>query len=168
MSQSEADRRAAAAVVEHHTQLADTLATHTGRLRDAATGDDAAQAWRRRDALMAWLHAELLPHAHAEEATLYPAAAGQPGGRLLVDGMLAEHQAIIAMVAELEAAGTPVDAAAAARALTALFAVHLTKENDLVVPLLVAAADVSLAGLLHGMHDLIGAAAAGGRGDDGR
>jgi hypothetical protein len=50
-----------------------------------------------------------------------------------------------------------VDAAAAARALSALFAVHLAKENDLVVPLVMAGEDVSLAGLLEGMHELIGA-----------
>ncbi|MFC7479342.1 hypothetical protein ACFQX7_03685 [Luedemannella flava] len=52
--------------------------------------------------------------------------------------------------------------AAAARALAAVFAVHLIKENELVVPLLVEASDVSLAGLLDGMHDLIGAPSAGG------
>jgi uncharacterized protein (DUF2249 family) len=110
---------------------------------------------------VAWLHAELLPHAQAEEAALYPAAAAQPGGRLLVDGMLIEHRAITAVDIELTTAATAPDAAAAARALHTLFAVHMTKENDLVVPLLVAADDVYLAGLLDGLHDLIGAAEAG-------
>jgi uncharacterized protein (DUF2249 family) len=48
-------------------------------------------------------------------------------------------------------------AAANAHALQAVFASHLAKENDLVVPLLVTAEEVSLAGLLDGMHDIIGA-----------
>lgn len=152
-----ADHRAAAAVVEHHAHLADELAAHTGRLRAAATGADPELAWRARDTLLAWLRTELLPHAAAEEAAMYPAAAAQPTGRLLVDGMLAEHRAITALVTELEAAGTPVDAAAAARALSALFAVHLTKENDLVLPLLAATPEVSVAALLEGMHELLGA-----------
>ena len=86
MSQSDTDRHAdhaadhhaAAAVVAHHTQLADTLAAHTAALRVAAVGGDQALAWRRRDALVAWLHAELLPHAHAEEAALYPSAGRSP------------------------------------------------------------------------------------------
>ena len=157
MSQSEADRHAADAIVDHHARLADALTAHAGLIRDSANGEDETQLWQRRDALLAWLHAELLPHAHAEEAALYPAAANQPGGRALIDGMIAEHQAITALVTELTAATTPVDAAAAARALSALFAVHLAKENDLVVPLVMAGEDVSLAGLLEGMHELIGA-----------
>ncbi|MCM4084674.1 DUF2249 domain-containing protein [Paractinoplanes hotanensis] len=46
--------------------------------------------------------------------------------------------------------------ASTARALQAVFASHLAKENDLVLPLLVTADEVSLAALLDGMHDIIG------------
>jgi uncharacterized protein (DUF2249 family) len=170
MSQSEPDRHAAAAVVAHHTQLAADLARHAALLRDDATvaeevgaGQAPGPQWRDdRAALVGWLREELLPHAAAEEGTLYPAAAAQPGGRLLVDGMLGEHQAIMALVRELDGAGTAAGATAAARALSAVFEVHLAKENDLVLPLLLAAEEVSLAGLLAGMHDLLGAAEASG------
>ena len=150
------DRMAAEAVESHHAQLADTLNRYALALRRAAEGEDAARLWRHRDGLVRWLHGELLPHAYAEEAALYPVAADQPGGRLLVEGMRGEHAAIAALVVETEDATTAVALVAAARALSALFAAHLQKENDLVVPLLVAAEDVSLAGLLDGMHDLIG------------
>lgn len=167
-----ADRRAAQAVVRHHTELAATLNSHTDRLLDAADRGDGSQALPRRDELTRWLHDELLPHAYAEEASMYPVAAALDGGKLLVEGMLAEHRAIVGLVCELENATRPVPAATAARALAALFAVHLAKENDLVVPLLVDAAEVSLAGLLDGMHDLIGSsdqasASASGCGDGG-
>ncbi|GAB3140773.1 hypothetical protein GCM10027290_12140 [Micromonospora sonneratiae] len=165
MSQSDADRRAAAAVVAHHTQLSTDLAGHVAALRDAATGQEAGSVWpQQRQVLLSWLREELVPHAAAEEAGLYPAAAEQPGGRLLVDGMLVEHQAITALVAEIEAAGTPVDAAAAARALAALFEVHLAKENNLILPLLLDAPQVSLADLLEGMHEMLGADEAAGGG----
>ena len=87
-----------------------------------------------------------------------PSPASWPEARLLVEAMLAEHRAITGLVDELAAAADPVGAAALARALQALFEVHLAKENDQVLPLLVAAPDVSLAGLLGGMHELLGAA----------
>lgn len=154
-----ADQQAAQAVVRHHSALAATLTGHVTPLVNAADAGILRQVWQRRDELAAWLHDELLPHAYAEEASLYPAAADLPAGKLLVEGMLGEHRVIAALVADLEAAASPVVVAATAHALQAVFASHLTKENDLVVPLLVAADDVSLAGLLDGMHDIIGAEA---------
>ncbi|MFJ1540926.1 DUF2249 domain-containing protein [Micromonospora chalcea] len=155
-SRSPADREAAQAVVRHHAQLAADLDRHVGNLLTAADQGDAAGALRHRDELLRWLRDELLPHAHAEEDSLYAAAGERAEGALLVRGMLDEHQAITGLVAELETGNRPIRLAGTARALAALFAVHLAKENDLVVPLLVDAADVSLAKLLEGMHDLLG------------
>ncbi|MFC4149491.1 DUF2249 domain-containing protein [Micromonospora mangrovi] len=163
-SPSTADHQAAQAVVRHHAQLAAVLDRHVGDLLDAADRGDAAGAVRHRDELVGWLHAELLPHAYAEEAGLYPAAGDRSEAALLVRGMRDEHRALTALVAELAATDRPVRLAAAGRALAALFAVHLAKENDLVVPLLVAAADVSLATLLDGMHDLLGSSETSGTG----
>jgi uncharacterized protein (DUF2249 family) len=151
-----ADERAAAAVVAHHAQLADDLTRHTERVMEAAEQPGARGVWQARTDLLTWLDTELLPHAQAEEAALYPAAAARPEGKLLVDGMLDEHRTILGLVAELRAAGTPTRAAGAARALTALFGTHLTKENELVVPLILGAGDASLAALLDGMHALLG------------
>jgi uncharacterized protein (DUF2249 family) len=158
MSQSDliVDERAARAVVRHHSDLEAALIGHVTRLVGAVDVGDPQQAWQCRDELVAWLHDELLPHASAEEAALYPAAADLPAGKLLVEGMLGEHRAITALVTELRESTSPTAAAATARALQAVFAIHLAKENDLVVPLLVAADSVSLAALLDGMHDLIG------------
>jgi uncharacterized protein (DUF2249 family) len=160
----DADERAAQAVVDHHRQLAAALNGHVNGLLEAAEIGSLRQVWQHRDSLIGWLHTELLPHALAEEAALYPAAAAQPAGRLLIDGMLDEHRVITALVAEIEETSAPVAAAAAARALQAVFATHLAKENDLVVPLLVAADDVSLAGLLDGLHDVIGSSGSGSGG----
>ncbi len=156
MSQTEADHAAADAVVAHHTELAATLTRHVAQLRAAArSGMDPHWAKQRRN-LSTWLRTELLPHAAAEEQALYPPAAATEAGRLLVAGMVDEHRAIGRLVTELETAGTAVDAAGAARALAALFEVHLDKENSLILPLLLATDDVSIAGVLGGMHDLLG------------
>ncbi|MFG2042454.1 hemerythrin domain-containing protein [Dactylosporangium sp. NPDC048998] len=151
-----ADETAAQAVRRHHAQLAAELDQRVEALLRLVDDDDPYTAEEARQDLLGHLRREIVPHALAEERALYPAAAAEPEGRLLVDGMLGEHRALTALIGELAATGSPVRAAAAGRALSALFAVHLAKENDLVLPLLVAAPGVSLAGILAGMHDLLG------------
>lgn len=151
-----ADAAAAVAIEQHHAQLAGSLALRVeGLVAAAATGNDVA-AQHSREGIVAWCERELVPHAVAEEEALYPAAQSLPSGRLLVEGMLAEHEVIRALVAEVAGATDSVRAAVAARALQTLFESHLQKENELVVPLLVSAGDVSLASLLEGMHEVLG------------
>jgi uncharacterized protein (DUF2249 family) len=151
-----ADAEAIDAVENHHAQMSGELTllvANLANLANAADGDAAISARRR---LVAWARESLVPHALAEEKTLYPAARELTEGRLLVDAMLAEHVAIVAMVDEVEKADTHVAAAAAGRALQALFAVHLDKENDQVLPLLAASPNHSIARLLEGMHEVLG------------
>ena len=148
-----ADAEAMDAVENHHAQMSGELTLLVTNLINAADGGNAISA---RDRLVAWARETLVPHALAEEKTLYPAARELTEGRLLVDAMLAEHIAIVAIVAEVDRAPTHVAAAAAGRALQALFAVHLDKENDQLLPLLGASPDHSVAGLLEGMHEVLG------------
>jgi uncharacterized protein (DUF2249 family)/iron-sulfur cluster repair protein YtfE (RIC family) len=148
---SETDSRAVEAVEQHHAVLAGALSTEVERLLGAG------QVWQPvRDGLVAWCRSELVPHAQAEEETLYPAAANFERGRLLVDAMLVEHGVIASLVEDLAEAPDGVRAAAAAMALLTLFETHLVKENDQLLPLLAQAPDVDLAGLLDGMRDLLG------------
>jgi uncharacterized protein (DUF2249 family)/iron-sulfur cluster repair protein YtfE (RIC family) len=151
-----ADAAAAEAVEKHHAQLAGALGLRVEALVSAAAQGDREAAATSQRQLVAWCREELVPHALAEEKAMYPAAQGKPEGRLLVEGMLGEHNVITGLVAEVEAAAEPVRAAVAARALQVLFDSHLAKENELVLPLLTAAADVSVAQLLEGMHELLG------------
>jgi len=148
---SEADTRAVEAVEQHHAVLAGALSTQVERLLGAGA------VWQPiRDGLVAWCRSELVPHARAEERTLYPAAADFDRARLLVDAMLAEHGVISGLVEDLAEATDGVRAAGTAAALRTLFETHLSKENDQLLPLLAQAPDVDLAGLLDGMHDLLG------------
>jgi uncharacterized protein (DUF2249 family) len=156
IASSQADARAAEAVEQHHAQMAGELALRVEALVAAAAARDDRRASDERARLVDWCADELVPHALAEEKAMYPAAQGTAEGRLLVEGMLAEHQVITGLVRQVDEAGDPVRAAAAATALRVMFESHLAKENDLVLSLLVGAADVSVADLLGGMHELLG------------
>jgi uncharacterized protein (DUF2249 family)/iron-sulfur cluster repair protein YtfE (RIC family) len=152
LASNPADAAAAAAVEQHHAQLSGALAL---KVEAVVTAVD----WRvAQHELVAWCRRELVPHALAEEQALYPAAHGKPEARLLIDGMLAEHAVLTGLVSEVAAADSDIRAAAAATALRVLFDSHLQKENELVLPLLVADPEVSVAALLEGMHELLGAA----------
>ncbi len=161
IASDEADARAAAAVEQHHAQLSGALALKVGGVIAAAvreTDDAPSGGWVDTAAtdLVQWCRTELVPHAVAEESTLYAAARERVEGRLLVESMLREHAVLIGLVDEIEGATSSVAKAAGARALQVLFDTHLDKENTLVLPLLVGAPDVSVARLLEGMHELIG------------
>jgi len=159
LATTEADADAAAAIEQHHAELSGALAALTTGLLDAVAAGDAGAARTARDRLLRWCREELLPHAEAEERSLYPVAHGLDSARLLIDGMLAEHSAITGLVHEIAASEDAVRAAAGARALQAVFDGHLGKENELVLPVLSSAPGVSLADLLGGMHELLGGAA---------
>ncbi|MFD8307130.1 DUF2249 domain-containing protein [Streptomyces sp. NPDC059690] len=149
------DAAAVEAVEAHHTQLAGDLAGRVAILVEAADREPAA-ADRVRAELVAFCDRDLLAHAAAEEETLYPVAHDLPAARLLIDGMLAEHRRLAALVDALRTATSAVKAATEGRALQVLFEEHLEKENALVLPLLAGAPDISLSGLLAGMHELLG------------
>lgn len=147
------DAEAAEAVIGHHAEMSGRMAAYVERL---ATARDAGTAQATRDALVQWAREELLPHARSEEETLYVAAAEIPELRTLVSAMLQEHQRIGELVDVLERAAQPGGAVAAAGALEAVFDVHLHKENELVIPALVASPDHSLTELVSGIHEILG------------
>jgi uncharacterized protein (DUF2249 family)/iron-sulfur cluster repair protein YtfE (RIC family) len=168
LASNRADADAVAAVEQHHAEMGGALARHVATLVAAAARRDEPAATTARDELVRWCRDELLPHAAAEEDALYPAARRLEAGRLLVDGMTAEHRVITGLVEEITGAGDAVRAAAAARALQAVLDSHVAKENELILPLLAAAPDVSVAQLLAGMHDLLGGSPAeAGAGESG-
>ncbi|MGH2512380.1 MAG: DUF2249 domain-containing protein [Candidatus Limnocylindrales bacterium] len=147
------NEQAAAAIVAHHAQLQATLHDRVGALVAAArVGADTTPP---RVALLAFLDGELMPHARAEEGTLYRVPVDSPVA-MLVAAMIAEHVVIGRRVAELATTSGAVDAAAQASAIEALFEVHLEKENERLLPFLVADPATRLAERLEGMHELLG------------
>lgn len=154
---SAADAQAVEAVKSHHAQLAGALAVQVEALVEDAAQGDLPGAGAASDALVRWCDAELIPHALAEEQAMYPPAHEDPRAALLVDAMLAEHRGLVAQVDAIREATDPVRAAANAQALRSLFDSHLVKENELILPLLAQSGAVSLADILAGMHELLGA-----------
>ena len=157
IASDEADARAAEAVEHHHAELAGALAFKVESLAALARAGRPLDEEVRSD-LVNWCRTELVPHALAEESTLYRAATQLPEGRLLIEAMLAEHQVILGLVESLERAADTVTAAVTAGALRAVFETHLAKENEQILPLLAGSPDVSVAELLGSMHELVGGA----------
>jgi uncharacterized protein (DUF2249 family) len=153
---TQADADAAAAMERHHTELSGSLSFLVEQLVGHASSRQAELAEQARLHLEDWVRTELLPHARAEEDTLYRAAAGLTEGRLLVTAMLVEHETLAGLVDRLARSEDPVRAASEARALQVLFEAHLAKENDQILPLLLGEPTISVAALLGGMHELIG------------
>lgn len=162
LATSEADARAAEAVEQHHAQLAGALSLKVEQVVRAAGDADEAATRAAAGELVSWCETELVPHALAEEKSLYVPAQRRPEGRLLVEGMLGEHVRIVGLVQALRDGGTLVRTAANAVALLTMFESHLAKENELVLPLLLSDPDVSVAELLGGMHELLGEATRAG------
>ncbi|MFC5996508.1 DUF2249 domain-containing protein [Pseudonocardia hispaniensis] len=159
IASNEADAAAVTAVEQHHAELAGALDIRVEALLTSLAGGDASAAEQARRDLAGWCNRELVPHALAEEKALYPAAGKTVQGRLLVDAMLDEHRVITGLVEDVSTASDLLRAGAAAHALRVLFGVHLTKENEQILPLLAAAHDVSVTELLAGMRELLGAQA---------
>ena len=158
------DAVAVEAVRNHHAQLAGGLAARVAGLLASAQKSGSPQSSTAagesaRSGLVAFCREEILPHALAEESGLYPAARADPRARLLVEAMITEHGTLASLVDQIAAVGSVIEAAALGVALRVLFEEHLSKENDLVLPLLAASSDVSLAQLLDGMHEMLGAQA---------
>jgi uncharacterized protein (DUF2249 family) len=141
------------AIRDHHARLARTMADHALTVRRSI--DRLASSAEPQAAMVAFSVGEVLPHAVAEEKTLYAAGAELSRTRLLVGAMTREHTILRDLVGDLEGARTPGEAAGAATALNALFQAHLEKENDVLLPALVDAG-VDLAALLEGMHEILG------------
>lgn len=137
-----------------HARIRQSLADHVEALLLAVEEEpDAVAELRLR--LVSLCETVLLPHAEAEERSIYPAAATDGRTRLLLEAMVEEHRTIAELVSVVKHAVHPIRAAAAAEALRVLVETHLAKEDTIVFPLVAAAPGLSLETLVAGMHDLL-------------
>jgi hypothetical protein len=149
------EARALAAVERHHAGMLKRLGALASALRHAVTTGDTVAEHDAHAVLVEWCETELVPHAIAEEGPLYGEARKAPECTLLVDGMLAEHQVLAGLVEELRGSAG-VDAAVAAGSLRNIFALHLEKENRLLLPFIAASPGLSLARTVEGLQELVG------------
>lgn len=143
-----ADEEFAAVIRTHHAAMVRDLDRLTAQVRDAAP--DAQDDAHAR--LVEWFETVLVPHADEEEATTYRAAAELPEGALLIDAMVREHVLIKRLVA-LFGENRGAVAATYGRAVYETFESHQRKENEVILPLLVGAPQVSLADVAGHAHD---------------
>ena len=124
--------RAGEAFVARHAELQGVLDHWAGVLAAAAASGDPVRPVR--NLLRAFLIEEVLPHARAEERTLYRAAMRDPDVSLLVQALISEHRVLASMTGRL--GEPPAASAAQAAAISALFASHVAKEDSLLLPAL--------------------------------
>jgi uncharacterized protein (DUF2249 family) len=134
----------------HHRMLSEQLSTRAAAVSEAVTAGRPPEAAVAH--LAAYLAEEVLPHAAAEEETIYPAAAMYGGLIDTVNEMLAEHRTLSAAAEALTGLADGTAAAAQARQIVGLFTAHAARENDVLLPSLLADSDVDLATLLAQMH----------------
>jgi len=141
-------------VRDHHAALVANLERLTGAVAQAANLAELGQALA--SLLQYWRH-EIMPHAAAEESTIYAAATPLEAARVLISALEHEHNDLRRRAAVLEdlyaqarnalrssasataPAGGPtlfVQATVEAAGAEAVFAVHADKENDFVLPTL--------------------------------
>jgi uncharacterized protein (DUF2249 family) len=155
------------AILRHHALLGEQLDRRVQALRRAVEEVPEGPGYEPAVAeLVAFLAEEVLPHAAAEEQTIYPAAATHDHLTEVVDQMVGEHKGLAALTEALASARSGVAAAAAGDEIVELFGLHVAKENELLLPPLVSDEDVDLAGLLSKMHSLTEASKHIGRADE--
>lgn len=156
-----------AAIRSHHRALADTIDRFVAEIETSAEqGDSSINAVAEQ--LASFLTSDLLPHAHGEEQSLYPALDpiirehGQPTATMRVDHeYIGAYARDISQTARALAAAAPGERTALARTLDrqaiqlqGLFRVHLDKEERVYLPLVEAnLTDEQQHTLLTALHD---------------
>jgi hypothetical protein len=136
-------------VIHHHAMLRRGLERRAGTLCEAV--ESGVPFGRQVTILREYLTGEILPHAQAEERTLYQAAASQARGSKLVRELTGEHHALAYLAGRLQPGAVGAEAATAAERIATLFAGHVAKETDLLLPALTGAG-ADRAALLMDMH----------------
>ena len=112
-------------------------------------------------ALITYLAEEVLPHALAEEDSIYRAAGTRADLADTVNEMIVEHRVLDSAIESLASAPTAHAALIQATQIGTFFTAHVNKENELLLPALLEDNDVDLVELLAQMHRLTEAAADG-------
>ena len=126
--------RAGEALMARHAELREVIDHWAGVLASAA--DAGGPVRPVRSLLRAFLADEVLPHARAEERTLYRAARRAPDASPLVQALISDHRLLASMADRLGEPALSADTAAQAAAISALFASHVAKEDSLLLPAL--------------------------------
>lgn len=137
-------------IVHHHALLRRGLERRVGTVCDAATSGVPLQ--RQVAILRGYLEEEILPHAEAEERTLCRAASAHDSGAELARALTHEHRELAYLAGRLRSGVDSGEAATVAEWIATLFAGHVAKVNDLLLPALIGSG-ADLAALLADMRE---------------
>ncbi|MGH9028680.1 MAG: DUF2249 domain-containing protein [Acidimicrobiales bacterium] len=143
-------------MLRHHRQLEAHVESRVDGLTRAVTTGGPFEPMVAD--LVACLADEVLPHALAEEHTIYRVAATRAGLSDTVAQMITQHRMLASAAERLADTPSAEQAVSLAQDIATLFATHVAKENDILLPPLVADDDVDLVQLLVQMHRLTEAA----------
>jgi hypothetical protein len=136
------------AIIGHHAEMVRELQARADSVIATVARGDASQS--AAAAAADYFETTIVPHALAEETTLYAAAADTE--HRLVESLKMEHVALRRLGAALRDARDGATRAAIVGALSQLFAMHATKENEYVLPTILAQPRTDLRELLRRMH----------------
>lgn len=148
IASTEEDAAAVQAAVEHHAEMSGNLQSLVESTLVAARGSDIAAVSLARDRLVDWCQRQLLPYVLDTEGGLHAEAARIDEGRLLATSLIGENARIVDIVEEIDGGQDAVAIASAARALWEVVHLHLGKESELLLPLLVRTPGLTVARLL--------------------
>jgi hypothetical protein len=136
-------------IVHHHAVLRRGLERRSGALCEAA--ESGVPFERLMTTLREYVAGEILPHVEAEERTLYQAASTRARGSELVRALTADYHALAYLTGRLRPGTGGTEAAKVSEWIATLFAGHVAKVNDQLLPAL-ADSGADLAGLLAEMR----------------
>ena len=134
----------------HHAIMAQQLQDLAGKIESADPAWESA-----RDEVAAYLTGEVLPHAAAEESTIYRVGTRLESLSKLIESMLFEHTVIQNLTESLRESRTRDQALTFAVQAAKLFDVHAEKENRFIIATLEPREDISLREVLGDMHRLL-------------
>lgn len=143
------------AMLDHHEVLDINVKLRAEAIKhEVGKGNSYKQAVAN---LVEYLDTEVLPHAIAEERTIYQIAEDKLGLASTVSEMTLEHRALADAITTLKNAANGSEASECAKEISLLFSSHVRKENDLILPQLLAHPQVDLSIVLIEMHALFDA-----------
>ena len=139
-------------MLQHHRTLVADVDNRIAALAEAVNSGIAYEPAVAE--LVTYLAEEVIPHAVAEELSIYRTAATRADLANTVNEMIAEHRVLTAAVESLANASNGPAALTQATQIGTFFTTHVVKENELLLPALLEDNDVDLVKLLEQMHRL--------------
>lgn len=142
------------AIVAHHATLTEDVNNLAELIASKVEYGESEEPLKSD--LIKYFDSEVVPHALAEEHSIYEAAEAKVGLADLIAEMTQEHKILIGELTELkrDSDATKVHA----NRLASLFSQHVAKENELILPILLDSNEVDLTVVLSEMHQLFEAA----------